>query len=363
MRFNFVGKVEANSLDSKVPYFKKIEGYDGYSLNLACVASNSNRAFLEMSGFKNDTLKVYDAEGKEFEVAWNDRFDEASLKKASSGSKRVISFLDGTRIEYLSDYDFIKHVNEIIDQVKDKRFVVTGRVRKNVYKGKITDRFIIQSMFEIAEDDERKNQLRVYGEFFFNKDSIDQADFAKERKLYINGWTRENVDKEHKNVYVAKQIIMDCSKIDFNNEKHVARLNYELKQIGCALDGDKVVTKLKKGKTYSINAMLSFKNGAAEIEFDESQLTENQKESISLGINTIDDFKPKGAIYGERITSFFFKSWDLRDKYADGCIVEDIEDFDASIYTASEDVVSKKDFENAMNPPESDEESDDLFGD
>lgn len=367
MRFNFVGEITANGLDSKVPYLKKIEGkrdsvaYKGYTLNLAVVAEPNNRAFIELSGFVNETIKYYDSENNEIEIKWEERNNDEHLKKASK--KNVISFIDGTRKEFLSPYDFVCYVGDNIDLVKGKRFVVTGRVTKNEYKGKILDKFTIQNMYEIESYDERKNQLRVNGDFYFCKDSIDIAEWKDSHKIYLNGWTRENIDKDHKNVYVAKQVIFDCHKADLDNENHFERVNFQLKQIGLAIDENKsIACKLKKSKYYQIGINLAYTNGNEEVEFDESQLTENQKTMIKLGLAELSDFKPKGNIYGERRVSYFYKGFDLRGDYADGMIPTDDNEFEDKIYTPA----SMETLADIMNPPEpteQDQELDDLFGD
>ena len=90
--------------------------------------------------------------------------------------------------------------------------------------------------------------------------------------------------------------------------------------------------------------------------------------AIELGINKIEDFRPSGQIYGDRVVIFRFKSWDLRGNYADGSIEaeDDVEDM---IYTPIQNE-SVDDFEKKMNKPEKKEEpkeevedEDDLFGD
>ena len=360
MRFNFVGEITANSLESKIPYIKKIDGYDGYSLNLTCVASSNNRAFLECAGFKNDKIKYYDSDNNEHEIKWEDRTLEEHVKKCSR--KNTISFLDETREEFISSYDFVCYIGDNIDKIKGKRFVVTGRVTKNEYKGKITDKFLIQNMYEIESTDERKNQLRVSGEFFFNKESIDVAEWKNSHKFYINGWTKEYLDKDHKDVYIAKQVTFNV-KADLDNETNFEKVNFQLKQIGLGLDGDKnVVSKLKKGKYYQIAINLAYANGNEEVEFDESQLTENQKTMIKLGLAELADFKPKGFIYGDRIVSYSYKGFDLRGDYADGMILATDENLEDKIYTPS----IQESFSDVMNAPEKteqDKELDDLFGD
>lgn len=363
MRFNFIGKIEANSLDKKVPFFKKIDGYDGHTLNLTCIAASNNRAYLELTSFKYDQIKFFDSDQNEHEINWEDRFNENHLKIAMN--KYVISFADKTRKEFLSAYDFILFVRDNIDKIKDKRFSVTGRVRKNEYKGKISDRFEIQNMYELASDDTKKNQLRVTGDFFFDKESIDTADWKKEKKIYLNGWTKEYIDKNHKNVYVSKQVIFDCHKADLDNEIHFEKVNFQFKQIGLAMDEDKnIVSKLKKNKHYQIGIILSYMNGNEEVEFDESQLTDNQKQMIKLGLAELNDFRPKGNIYGDRKIAFFYKGFNLIRDYADGMVTIDDPDFENHIYSPS----APESFKDVMNPPEtakedSDDDLDDLFGD
>jgi len=366
MRFNFTGKIEANKLEAKVPFFKKIDNYDGYTLNLTCIAAPNNRAYCEVTSFKYDQIKYYDSNNVENEIDWEDRFKEEHLKKATN--KTVITFIDKSRYEFLSAYDFILFAKDNIDKINGKRFTITGRVRKNEYKGKITDRFEIQHMYELEENDTKKNQLRVSGDFYFNKESIDSADWKKEKKIYINGWTKENLDKDHKGVYISKQVIFDCHKADLDNEIHFEKINFQFKQIGLAMDEDKeIVSKLKKNKYYQIGITLSYSNGNEEVEFDESQLTDNQKQMIKLGLAELNDFRPKGNIYGDRKITFNYKGFNLIGDYADGMIVLDDPDFESHIYIPS----AQENFEDMMNPPENTENKkedsnndlDDLFGD
>ncbi len=367
-RFNFVGEIQASTdSNAKVPFIREINtaNAEGLSLNLTVVAAQNNRAFIEMPGFVNKKLKLWDEDGEEFEIAWDDRFDEKNVNKVANFSKNVIT-LDGDRHEFIAAYDFIKFVRENIDKIKGKRFTATGRIKKNVYKGNITDRFELQSLYEVKEDDERKNQLRVTSDFFFSKESFDVADFKKEKKIIINGYTCENIDKENKGVFVDKQLVFDCSKIDFENEKHVNILKYRLKQMGCDLtDDNKIKVNLKKGY-YHIIVITNLQNGAEEVEFDESELTENQRMALRLNLKTLDDFRPSGSIYGQRVTIYKLVDFDLKGDFADGCCVAD-EDVENNIYAVCQNE-SLDDFEKAINPPteknefEDADEDFDLFG-
>ena len=79
--------------------------------------------------------------------------------------------------------------------------------------------------------------------------------------------------------------------------------------------------------------------GAEEADFDESMLTDAQKEQIELGIKTLDDFKPKGNIYGDRIDEFRLFDPKLEGDFADGLLeAEDKSDeFEERIYQPPQD--------------------------
>ena len=357
MRFNFVVEVSYNGLDAKVPYMRELKGDNpGRSFNIIGIESKSNRAFIEMTGFKNDVISTIDNNNEKIEIAWEDRQKENVLKNVANYKKHVITLNDG-RYEYISDFDYVNFVIDHIDELKGKRYQITGQTKPNEYKGKISDKFVVNNMYEVT-DDSKKNELKLTGDFYFNKESIDAADFAKERKIYINGWELCYLNKKHPSVYISKQLVFDCGKLNLEDEKHVAILNYKLKQLGCGFENGKVVIpKLKKGKYYKIAVVCKYLNGQETIEFTEKDLTENQKMAIELGIASLEDFKPKGAIYGDRVQIYKLVNFDLRDEYKDGCI--EVTDFDESmIYvpTQNEDVDTA--FESdAMNPPEEDTDS------
>ena len=361
MRFNFIGEVDYNGADSKVPFYREFD--KGCSLNLICIEGKNNRAFLEMPGFKNDPIKTRDTNGNEIEVAWADRTDPNVMKNVAGYMKNVIT-LNEKRYEFLSSIDFIAFVKEHLDEIKGKKYQFTGNVSKNEYKGKITDRFQIQNMYEIT-DENKKNSMSITGDFFFGKDSIDTAEWSSEKKIYLNGWSEEYIDKNHKNVLVARQLVFDCSKINFEEERHVQILSYRLRQMGLALDDNrKIVSRLKKGKYYKIAVICRYLNGNETAEFTEKDLTKNQAEAVALGIATVDDFRPKGQIYGDRVTILKLKDFDLRGDYTDGCVDAAIDDFESRIYTPMQNENIDQAFsDTAMNPPEENNDNDDSLFD
>ena len=369
MRFSFVGTIEINGQDAKVPGFRDINTSKatGTSMSLTCVAEQNNRAFMECAGFKNDTIKTFDTDNNKIEVKWNDREDADIIRKVANYGKNVIT-LNGQRYEFLSAFDFVNFVREHADEIKGKEYTITGRIQKNEYNGSITDRFIIQNMFEVEE--EKRHQLRINGEFFFSADSVDLSDWKEEKKIIFNGYTQEYMSKDHPKAYVERTLIFDCGKIDFTNENHLKILALRLGLMGLNYDkdSDKIKVNLKKNTYYVQNVIISYQNGAQAIDFDESQLTPTQKQMVELGLKTVNDFRPAGQMFGTRVKLMKLVDFDARGKYDSGYVVCDdtAKEFEENIYMSvkpeSEDELS-----NAMNPPEEtksddDDGLDDLFG-
>lgn len=360
MRFNFTGEIDANKLSDKVPYVRSLKtdkGKKGTGINLVCIAKKNNRAFMESVGFEQDEIKSKDTDNKDIEISWEDREDEDIIKSVASYRKHVIS-LDGERKEFIADKDFCDYIVEHIDDIKGKRCTVTGQIRKNFYNGKVSDRFQIQNIYEIDEDnDKKKNGLSVTAEFYWTKDSIDTSDFKEEKKIRINGYTSEYISKKEGNKFVPLTIILNCSKVDFENESHVAKLGFRLEQLGLELEDDKIKNNIKAKNVMKNMITLSYNNGAEEVEFDESQLTATQKSKIKLGLATVDDFKPKGAIFGNRIVEYRITDFPCTGNYSDGLVKDDMtaSELEDEVY----ELPKEEKLEDAMEDEEEEKKSSD----
>lgn len=168
-------------------------------------------------------------------------------------------------------------------------------------------------------------------------------------------------------MYIPQTVVFNASKIDFDNEKHVKLLSFKLKQIGLALDGDKVKSNLKPKKVYKLQIICSYINGAEEMEITEDMLTANQREAISLGLKKLEDFRT-GSVFGNRITEYRLVDFNLRGDYEDGCIILDdsISEFEENIYIPEkEESVDELEKSTKKSDPESESVStsddEDLF--
>lgn len=216
----------------------------------------------------------------------------------------------------------------------------------------------------LKEDDTRKNALEINAEFYWTKDSIDTADFKEEKKIYIDGWTREYVgpndkvkDSDPDYQYFPLRITFDCRKVDFDNEKHLKMCKFRLGQLGLSYEDGKITNKLKKGKVYRNEVVIGYNRGAEEVEWDESQLTDIQKEAIELGLKKAEDFAPKGQAYGESKVEYKLRNFTLNGDYTEGYVEDgDWKEFEESIYMPVATKEEEEAFEKAVNPPEEKEE-------
>ena len=365
MRFSFIGNFALDeSKENSVRKANTKSGMPYISLRPSVVAAKNNRGFCEIFGMKNDKIKTYNTDNQPIEISWKDRKDKEVVDSVANYRKNVI-VLNGERHEFISAFDFCEFILENLDELKEKRVMVTGNTSKDFYNGKTRDRFTISNIYEVT-DDTRKNGLSMTGVIYWNKDSIDLESWKEDKKIYINAYTEEYISKDEGRKYVGGQFVLDCSKIDFDNEKHIQQLQLRLDQLGLSYEQGKIKNNLK-AKAYAHNEfMFALQNGAEEIEFTIDQCTDLQRKWIEAGIKTVEDFKPRGGTYGDRVTEYKLRTPTFIGTYADGMLYLDDKpsEFEENIYVPLEDEsIDDIDLSKDMNEPEEidDPEIEDLF--
>ena len=113
-------------------------------------------------------------------------------------------------------------------------------------------------------------------------------------------------------------------------------------------------------------------NGAEEVEFDESQLTDAQREQLELGIRKLEDFKPNGSIYGERVIQYRLFEPQLKKisddiDFSEGFLDVDLTDkeFEAQIFVPAKneklsDVMKEAEKKEEKTEEESEEKEVDI---
>ena len=327
-RFKFTGKPSLPKADSKKPFVKSFtkDGVEMVSMNFGVQESKNNMGFVECFGSipKNKKIITSDSDRNKIEINWDDRFDEETVKAVASFRKYIVDLGEnfGGRKEFITSYDAILYLKENLPNYKGK-VVVTGQMQKQWYETKYYDKFQFQNVYGV--DDEHKSRLTISADIYYNKSSIDTSDWKEEKKIYIDGYIQQYINKDEGTKFVPQRFVFNASKYDENNEKHKKLLDYKLKYVKCD----------KKKMQHLLWECVAI-NGTEEIEFDESQLTAAQKEQIELGVRTLDDFKPNGSIYGERIVEYRLFEPSLiktnTEDFSEGFLEADIDEFEDEIY-------------------------------
>lgn len=371
MRFTFSGDISFPRENSKRPFIREFEknGRKMKSMNFGIKTSKMNMGFVELFGSQQDVIKTYDTNGDPIEVDWKDRFNEDIVSSVRRSSKHIINLGPGyEEKQFISAYDAIEYLAEELPKLNEV-ISVTGNVRKEFYNGQTLNKFIIKNVFAVEPGGEKKLQVNMT--FFWDNEGID-VDRDKDL-IYLNGYTREYIDKDTGSKYVPQQIILGKDTLIEGNER--SERSYEFKK--------KLVEQVPRRGVAQAGWICILINGSEEIPFDESQLTPLQKESIELGLHTIDDFKPRGQIYGQRVNQLRIANIDLyrdpNDKtipdYGNGPIDTEMKkaEFEEEIYVPSKneklsDVLQKaekpveKNSGYAKDPEGLQIDAEDLFG-
>ena len=305
MRFRFIGDFISSSRKPLVEE-KTVKGNPALSLNFG-VRNGNDTAFVEAFGSKQDTIAVY-KNRERTEISWEERKDPDVIKDISL--KYIINM--GTREEFVSQYDQIERLREILTDYSG-RICVTGDVRRRFYNGKWYDSYSVRNVYLPKEDE--KNGLNITAEIIFNKDSVDRTDYEKGKTLTVNGYTEQYIDKENPKALVPTTFTMSVSRLDSTNPKHALAIKV------------REMLLFVKGKDYyKMGWECVLKNGAEEVEFSEADLTDIQKMLIEAGECTLEDCRPTGQIFGERKTELRLKKPMARAPYDNGNVEYGTED-------------------------------------
>ena len=370
-RFTFVGTPVIPKDKAKRPFFKEFDKVDEKtkkkkmmaSMNFGVKESDTNMAFVEAFDSVQDKILTMDTENEKLTVDWEDRFDEDIVDSVASYRKYTADLGEehGGRKEFITLYDLMLHLNEHLANYSGK-IMVTGQFVREWYakKNAYTDRFRIQNVYAVDEE-EYKSRLSLVMDIYYNRDSIDKSDFKENKKIYLNGYIEQYISKDEGRKMIPMQFVFSAAKYKVDeNEHHKKLLNYKMSYID-----------INSKKMAHIPWDIVLVRGAEEAEFDESMLTAKQKEQIELGLKTLDDFKPKGTIVGDRVNEYRLFDPKLTGDFSDGLLeCEDtMDEFEERIYTPAKDETlaeakknskASKATEDEDEPPFNKDENDDV---
>ena len=362
-RFSFCGTpvIPKQKADTKRPFCKEITKKDEktketkkmLSMTFGIKETDMNMAFVEAFDSQQKVIKTMDTDNEKLDVDWDDRFDEDIISKVASYRKYIVDLGDdhGGRQEFITAYDMIEHLREYLPDYNG-RVVVTGQFTRDWYAKKkmYFSKFRVQNVF--AAPEERKNRLLLTMDLFYNKASLDDSDFDESKKMTLDCYIEQYINKDEGRKYVPIQVVFSGAKYDLENEKHKKLFDYKMKYI-----------KVKNKNMVHIPWEIVLLRGAEEAEFDESMLTDSQREQVELGIKTVDDFRPKGNVYGDRIDEFRLFEPKLEGDYADGVLKCDdtADEFEEKIYVPAQDETMEEAKKNSKSSSKAkkDEDEDD----
>ena len=187
--------------------------------------------------------------------------------------------------------------------------------------------------------------------WFYKSRKAMAAALKDEKKIYVNGYLKGQIkeDDEYIEAYYPQQIIIDCTKLDLENEGIAKLIQFTMS-----------VFKVKGKNLWNMGIKCNLKQGAEEIIFDESCLTDFQRMQIELGRKTLDDYKPRGNVYGKSITEIRFSDFlDKMEQFSEGSVETDVRTDDMVIATSKPKVQT---VEDVKKEEKKDDESSALAG-
>lgn len=345
-RFTFIGEPLISK--DKDSFLKEWKGGRDKTLDMAKIhfgvkEGKFNTCYVDCFGCVYESIRVGYENDKPIEVKWADRFDEDILKEVPR-YRKYITDLDGTEHEFLSQYDFIKYLGEHLPEYKGK-VECRGRLVKNIYEGKIYDRYELD--FVKATSD-INNKLEVTMDLFYNKDCVDLSEFDSKHRITLNAYTKQYVNRDEGEKFFPQNVVLDISKtIEAGTEKALAFGKLMASKVNC-----------KVAEVMHIPWSCKIIRGAESVEFDESMLTDAQKEQIAFGLATLDDFNRQ--TYGENIYELRLIRQELHGDFNNGPIESGLsmDELEAQLFTMPEKASeTMADIEKAVEVATSDSDS------
>ena len=336
-RFNFVGNISIPKETSKKPLLstKTIEyvrngkknSMELTSLNFGIKESDTNMAFMEVSDSPRSIIKSKDTDNNDIEIDWDDRKDPDIVATVANYRKYIVNLgeeFDG-RQEFLTQFDMIEFLAEKLPEYKGKILAV-GDYQKTYSKGKWYEKFRLQNLYAVEED--RKSRLGLTFDFYYNKDSIDKTDFKDEKKIYLDGYIKQYINKDEGSKYIPMQLVFNASKYDMENEKHKQLFDYKM-----------LYMDIKNKNMCHLAWEVVLLRGAEAVDFTYDMLTPAQKMQVDLGVRELDDFKPKNGVLGDKVNEYrvfepVLKDFGKGDDFSDGLVELDMKmsEFEDEIY-------------------------------
>lgn len=364
-RLNFGVKVENNAQFLSTEYIfenkEKIRLFDknrvGFDVNWNETKNIENLNKLNPASLMTINLETDQEVKKNYYSILFKRISHEKKKVQTDDDKKKIAEYTEELKKYSKNVHVVGHIKDFIDIINNNKDLIsqykikiTGSVKSNYYKEENRLQYI-PKVLELVLD-EQTPELTLNLDFFFEKDGF--VDDKKERKSIIQGYIGEYI--KEKDRLFPLSLTFDYSKTNTEDPKHMELVKF--------MKGFFINVSSKKS-VYKLPVICTVVNGSEVVSFDESMLTNEQKMCISLGLNSIDDFKPRGNTYGDRVSFIKLKQPNLKE--AKNGTVEAFLSEDLIKYLQEDDSdisIDKVDKDNEKDEPTKDNEDliNSLFG-
>ena len=377
----FVGKLFTYKESDKFkPYEEKV--YDSGWVNRTAkfgIACGNDRHMMVIKGgkwqddakmnVKTYTKPMYDdnnnlvAKSESITIPWDERFKKEQIMKVAEYRKFIVDlevperrrklesavekFKDGSmtdeemsalgvntleeaekavkdshakRKEFITEWDFAEYMNKVAsnEKMKDKIVKIRGEyhIEYNVKTQQFYRSFIPSRVYLCKDNEPTKSEATF--DFYFNKDAVDDNDFAEKKKYHINGFLRfyDSTYEDNKGEFGCPIMLTIDGNQTYKNSK------------GDTVDGEKFAKGMARKFEFTdtdnefrqIGLKVNVLDGAQTVAFDESMLTDEQREDIELGLVTLEDIKKEMGvnIYGDRVTDIVIMG--IAQGYSKGAI-------------------------------------------
>ena len=235
--------------------------------------------------YYNKKREIYQLESKNDNVTQE---DENKLQELYD----ELPLLAPQRKEFLHAEDVITYLTEegILDKYKGKKFKVKGNIEKS-YSQK-NNKFYTNYVWNTIElvSDDTPSKLSAQLDLFFVKGAEDKSSFKEDKVLYFDTYIIGRDNSARKDVFFPHQVVLNASKLDLENEDHLARLQFI-----------RDIFDVKGKKVFHIPFETRIVRGSEKVEVKLEDLTPRQQQAIKLGLSKLEDFVPKDGVNGATI--------------------------------------------------------------
>lgn len=269
------------------------------------VKDGNNMVYVDAFDSVKDNILTFNTEREKIEIDWDDRLDPDIIKTVAS-FRQYSANLDGERHDFITAYDMIEYLRDTLPAYEGD-IVVNGQFKMKPSKGRVHTHFEITSVYAAHPDEKRRFALRA--DIFYNKESLDETDAKKSGKLFLNAYIPMYINSDEKMKYLPLPCVFNTKVYNLADEKHKTLYDHKMEFI-----------KIRERNYRHMLWELRVVSGTEEVPFDESMLSKLQKRQIQLGQRTLEDFRPRRPINGEKITEYRLFEPVLTGEFAEGMV-------------------------------------------